>query len=293
MESIIKSVTAKVLGVDESHVNIDYRLMGGMSNFTYVIEVEGVKYTFRIPGKNAHVFVNVAEEKENMIIIEALGINNKTIYLDTEKGYKIAKYVEGTPLSEVSNPQFYLDEVAQVLHQLHDSGLKATNDYRPYERLDAYQKLVSDQGEYHSKKYFELKEEFLTYRSFLEQFPHVICHNDSQISNMVVEADQTYLLDWEFSGNNDPMYDVACVGNKDFDLALAFLPVYLGRAPKAEELKRLYLWRAFQCLQWYNVALYKDLIGLSQDLHLDFKAIAMMYSMKAEELLTQVRQMEV
>lgn len=293
MESIIKSVTAKVLGTDESKIHIKYRLMGGMSNFTYVIEVEGMKYTFRIPGKNAHVFVNVVEEKENMTIIEALGINNETIYIDTEKGYKIAKYVEGTPLSEVSNPQCYLDEVAQVLHQLHDSGLKATNDYHPYERLNTYQKLVSDQGEYHTEKYFKLKEEFLSYRSFLDKFSHVICHNDSQISNMVVEADHTYLLDWEFAGNNDPMYDVACVGNKDFDLALSFLPIYLGREPEAEELKRLYLWRAFQCLQWYNVALYKDLMGLSQELQLDFNAIAVMYSMKAEELLTHVRQLEV
>ena len=292
MESIIKSVTAKALGVDESNVIIDHRLMGGMSNFTYVVEVEGAKYTFRIPGKNAEVFVDRQEEKENIAIIDALGINNETIYVDVEKGYKIAKFVEGTPLSEAEDAQPYLDEVAVVLHKLHDSGLKAMNDYRPYDRLDAYEKLVSDKGEYHTEKYFELKEEFLGYRSFLDQFPLVICHNDSQISIMVVEADHTYLLDWEFAGNNDPMYDVACVGNKDFELALAFLPIYLGREPKVEELKRLYLWRAFQCLQWHNVALYKDLIGLSEDLHLNFKAIASMYSMKAEQFLTEVKQFE-
>lgn len=292
MKSIIKSVTAKALGVEESSVRIDHRLMGGMSNFTYVVEVNGVKYTFRIPGKNAEVFVDRQEEKENIAIIDALKMNNETVYIDVEKGYKIAKFVEGTSLSEVGNPEAYLDEVAVVLHKLHDSGLKAVDDYRPYDRLEAYEKLVSDQGEHHSEKYFELKAEFLGYRSFLDQFPLVICHNDSQISNMVVEADQTYLLDWEFTGNNDPMYDVACVGNKDFDLALAFLPVYLGREPKASELKRLYLWRAFQCLQWHNVALYKDLIGLSQDLHLDFNMIAGMYSMKAEQFLTEAKKIE-
>ena len=116
MESIIKSVTAKALGVDESNVIIDHRLMGGMSNFTYVVEVEGAKYTFRIPGKNAEVFVDRQEEKENIAIIDALGINNETIYVDVEKGYKIAKFVEGTPLSEAEDAQPYLDEVAVVLH---------------------------------------------------------------------------------------------------------------------------------------------------------------------------------
>lgn len=293
MEQIIKSVTAKVLGVEESQIKIDHRLMGGMSNFTYVIEVEGVKYTFRIPGKNASVFVDFTAEKENINIIDALTINNETVYTDPKKGYKIAKYVEGTPLSEVMDPVPYLEEVSKVLHVLHESGLKAVDDYRPYERLDAYQQLVTDFGIMHDPKYFELKSQFLSYRPFLDQFPHVICHNDSQISNMVVEADQTYLLDWEFAGNNDPMYDVACVGNKDFELALAFLPIYLGREPQHEELKRLYLWRAFQCLQWHNVARYKDLIGLSKDLHLDFNAIANMYLVKAEQFLTEMEALEV
>ena len=53
MENIIKSVTAKVLGVSPSDVVIDDRLMGGMSNLMYVIVVNDEKYTFRIPGKNS------------------------------------------------------------------------------------------------------------------------------------------------------------------------------------------------------------------------------------------------
>lgn len=292
MENIIKSVTAKVLGVSPSDVVIDDRLMGGMSNLMYVIVVNDEKYTFRIPGKNSEVFVNRKEELANIQIIDELGINNQLIYFDPETGYKISKFVEGIPLSEVENPDLYLEEVSKVLHVLHESGLSAKNDYQPYERLNLYQQLVTDFGYQHSEKYFELKQIFLSQRTFLDQFPKVICHNDSQISNMVVEADQTYLLDWEFTGNNDPMYDVACVGNKEFELALKFLPIYLGREPKKEESRRLYLWRAFQCLQWHNVALYKDLIGLSRDLHLDFNLIAAAYLTKAEQFLVEARQFE-
>ena len=73
-------------------------------------------------------------------------------------------------------------------------------------------------------------------------------------------------------------------------MALKFLPVYLGREPQAEESRRLYLWRAFQCLQWHNVALYKDLIGLSKDLGLDFNMIAAAYLTKAEQFLSGANQ---
>ncbi|MDE5978256.1 MAG: phosphotransferase family protein [Turicibacter sp.] len=285
MESIIKSVTAKALGVSTEVVMIDYRLMGGMSNLMYVIDVEGEKYTFRIPGKNAEVFVDREEELANIRIVDELGINNKTIYFDTKTGYKISKFVEGTPLSDVKEPESHLEDVAKVLHTLHESGLKAQDDYRPYDRLNKYEKLVSDFGYKHAKEYFELKDAFFSQREYLDQFPKVICHGDSQISNLLIAKNQTYLLDWEYAGNNDPLYDVACVGNKDFDLALKFLPIYLGRKAKPEEYRRLYLWRAFQCLQWHNVALYKEMIGLSQDLGIDFNMIASNYLTKAAQFL--------
>jgi hypothetical protein len=84
---------------------------------------------------------------------------------------------------------------------------------------------------------------------------------------------------------NDPFYDCACVGNQDFALAEEFLPIYLNHQPKPEEWRRLYLWRAFQCLQWHNVALYKELIGLSQELKVNFKGVAAAYLVKAESFL--------
>ena len=35
------------------------RLLGGMSNYTYVVESEGQKYTFRVPGKHAEALRNI------------------------------------------------------------------------------------------------------------------------------------------------------------------------------------------------------------------------------------------
>lgn len=44
------------------------------------------------------------------------------------------------------------------------------------------------------------------------------------------------------------------------------------------------LWRIFQCLQWHNVALYKDGIGLSEELKIDFNFFAKQYLIKIEGL---------
>jgi len=282
MENIIRDEILKVFNVEDKKVKVESRLLGGMSNYTYVVSVEDKKYTFRIPGKNASAFVDRVEEQDNINRIRELDLNNETLYLNLESGYKIAHFVEGTPLSE-KDPLESLDEVSVLLKTLHSTKIRASKDYNPLKRLEKYEDLVKDFGKTYDEKYSLLKEKFLSHFDFLDSNVKVFCHNDSQPSNFVV-GEKNYLLDWEFGGNNDPLYDVACYGNMDFNHGLALLPVYLGREPRLDELKRVYLWRVFQCLQWHNVALYKDLIGLSKDLKLDFNMIAGLYLTKVETL---------
>ena len=50
---------------------------------------------------------------------------------------------------------------------------------------------------------------------------------------------------------------------------------------------RLYLWRIFQCFQWYNVAVFKDMYGLSEKLKIDFKAVANKYLQNIENLMNE------
>ena len=75
---------------------------------------------------------------------------------------------------------------------------------------------------------------------YLETNRYTLCHGDSQISNFLKTDKTLKLMDWEFTGNNDPIYDVACFGNNNFDHALALLPVYLKRTPELKEYNRLY-----------------------------------------------------
>lgn len=289
-EQIIKEVTADVFNVIPGSVHVHDRLMGGMSNYTYVIEVKGKKYTFRIPGKRAEKFVDRVIEKHNIGLVDTLHLNNKTVYLDIEKGYKIAEYIEGQPLSEL-DPLDYLKDAAIVLHTIHESGLRSDYDYNPLKRLMTYEEHTYEFDYDHCDRYNSLKDRFLSYKDkYMDPDRLTLCHGDSQISNFVVTPEKELrLMDWEFTGNNDPFYDIACFGNNNFDHALALLPVYLGREATVEEYNRLYFFRAFQCLQWHNVALYKEFIGLSIELGVDFDFVANLYLDKAEKFLNNIQ----
>lgn len=288
-EKIIIEVCTEVFNVKDNEIKVIRRLMGGMSNYTYVIKVKSKLYTFRIPGKKAEKFVDRIIEAHHIGLIEKLNLNNNTIYLDIVTGYKIAEYIEGTPLHEL-NPLDYLKEASEVLHKIHDSGLKSNYDYNPLGRLSLYENHTTDYGYVHSNRYIELKQKFLSYKDkYMDDSKLVLTHGDSQISNFVITADDVKLMDWEFTGNNDPYYDIACFGNNDFAHALALLPVYLGKEPTTEDYNRLYFFRAFQTLQWHNVALYKEFIGLSKDLGVDFMFISNLYLDKAEKFLNSIK----
>lgn len=289
-EQKIIEVCTTVLNVTEEEVTVEHRLMGGMSNYTYVIKIKDELYTFRIPGKNAEKFVDREVEAHHITLVEPLELNNETIYLDIENGFKIAKYIEGQPLSEL-NPLDYLEQASEVLHSIHESELVSDYDYDPLGRLQKYEGYTFEYNHKHSERYEELKARFMELKdTYMNKERLTLSHGDSQISNFVkTPEDSLKLMDWEFTGNNDPFYDIACFGNNDFNHALALLPVYLGREPEVEEYNRLYFFRSFQCLQWHNVALYKEFIGLSVDLGVDFMFIANLYLDKAERFLNSIK----
>ncbi|QMS84452.1 choline/ethanolamine kinase family protein [Candidatus Xianfuyuplasma coldseepsis] len=288
-EQIIQEVTMQVLQVDKHDIHIVKRLMGGMSNYTYIIDVKGDLYTFRIPGKKAEKFVDRTIEKANIELVKPLSLNNDTVFLDIASGYKIAHYIDGTPLSE-NNPIDHLKEAAEVLHKIHDSDLQAVNNYDPNHRLECYESHLEEFNYTHTDRYLKLKAKWESLKpTYMDESRLVLCHGDSQVSNFVVTNNGLRLMDWEFTGNNDPFYDIACFGNNDFNHALQLLPVYLNHEPTTEDYNRLYFFRAYQCLQWHNVALYKEFIGLSVDLGVDFMFVANLYLDKTEKFLQSIQ----
>jgi thiamine kinase-like enzyme len=261
------------------------RLEGGMSNYTYVVETQNKKYTYRVPGKFAEKFVDRVDEWHNIQEVERLGLNNVTTYVEILSGEKLAEYVEGTIMS-TTDVVSYNELSVKALKKIHGSDLKF-KDYNAFGRLDDDERYCHETGFTHPQEYLDLRAKLEELRKTYKSVKMVPCHCDYQPTNLVISGDKLYVLDWEFAGMNDPFYDIACYGNAGFDKALALLECYVGHKPTDEELHRLYFHRAFQCLQWYNVAIFKDRVGLSKDLNMDFNAVALMFLGMAKDLLNK------
>lgn len=264
-ESILHQIDPKL--------KIVKKFSGGMSNQTFLVTDEKNFFTFRVPYESGKPFTNFIDEQNVLEQITPLNINSKVLYFNVDNGVKLSEYVDGCMLEEPINYQL----VSDSLKKLHQSNL-TFNSYNHLQRLDNYEQLVTNIDQ----DYIEIKNNWLQlFNNFLINFVNYPTHGDSQISNWLVTNQQLYLLDWEFSAQNDFIYDICCFGNNDFDQALKLLAVYIDN-PTKEHYIRLYGWKVYQSLQWYLVASYKANIKDYQSSGLDFNLIKNNYLDKAQ-----------
>ena len=95
MENKIKKIASDVFKTSPDKIKIEYRLLGGMSNYTYVISHNDNWYTIRILGEGAEIFVDRKAEEHNLKEATKLGIVNETVYFNVKTGVKISKYIKG------------------------------------------------------------------------------------------------------------------------------------------------------------------------------------------------------
>lgn len=269
----------KILQQIDPRLNIVDRFVGGMSNQTYLVSDDKHLYTFRLPYDEGKVFCNFHTEHRTLNLIAPLEINAKTYFFDESTGIKISEYVAGHNLTTIN----YI-EVSRVLKTLHTSNIQLP-PYDHVKRLTTYEQLLPSLD----YNYINLKNLWLElYDQFLCNYITTPCHGDSQISNFI-EGKKLYLLDWEFSGQNDSMYDLACFGNDDFNDAILLLKTYQPNYTN-NELLRLYGWRMFQCLQWYLVASYKANCPNFNKSGINFNTVSQSYLNKAQVFYDTLKQ---
>lgn len=267
----VKEILKNTLG--EDYV-IEHEVQGGMMNVSYLIRSGDKRYILYLPTEQANEMVNREYEKEHQLIVRALGITSKNVYFDVKSGIKINEYIEGTSIDKTADID--LKKIAKLFHTLHSSMLISKEDYNPFERfINIYEKESHSFDYDFPQLYKDIREFVIKHREYLENQRKVLCHNDSQRSNIIKCDDgYYYFIDFEFMGNNDPIYDVAAFGNGDVKDGRELLDVYCNNSPSDEEIKRFYLWRMFISLQWYNVAITKHFRGEGEKHNFNFLDVA-------------------
>lgn len=273
-----EEILLKAMGQD---AHILAPLVGGMMNESYIVSRNNQKYVLYISTKQANEMVNRVREKKDQKIFYDLGITSQNVYFDCQTGIKINEYIEGSSIDKVDS--FDYAKIATLFHVLHDSKRLCEVDYLPFQRFVGYEREAHNFVPHQDPQYLEIRNALFEKKDYLEKQKKTICHNDAQRSNIVVTPEgDYYFIDFEFVGNNDPIYDIACFGNGLVSEGYQLLEAYFKK-PSKDEKERFYLWRMYISLQWYEVALVKHYRGEGEIHHFNFLDVAAHFLNNAQQ----------
>lgn len=251
----IKELLSEVLGVQEY---TELLRMGGLTNRTYKVKLcDDRIYVIRLPGEGTEEMINREDEKVSTTLACRLGIDANLLYFG-KNGEKVTEYIDGAimlspdSLEERDN----LEKVAQLLHSLHTCGEDTKVPFDVFDMAGAYERIIRDNHVSLYDDYHAVRASIMEIKQEMDQSPAPVvpCHNDPLCENWVLDRDgRLFLIDWEYAGMNDAMWDLADVS---IEAALSaeqdhiLLSAYFGRPPTVGEYKRFganklyldYLW---------------------------------------------------
>lgn len=233
--------------------------LGGMTNHSYKITREdGLEYLVRIPGEGTEELINRIDERKSTELACKLGLDSSLLYF-SDDGRKVMTFIhDPQPMSEeIMRQGRNIIQAADIFHRLHTCGIDTGVRFEVFEMADRYEKIIHDGGGALYGDYEAIRKTVMDIKEELDkgiQKQRVPCHNDSLVGNWVLDdKGKLYLVDWEYSGMNEAMWDLSCLSieaNYSDENDNELLRAYFSREATVEEKKRFiaaklyvdYLW---------------------------------------------------
>lgn len=196
-------------------------LLGGTTNRTWKITVGDNNFrVLKVWNKNSDKLgINRTCEVFNSTVAHRSGIGAEIMYHNMVSGIMVAEYLDGNVLSndDLSNYKT-MSDIINTIKKLH-TGNRFVNDFDIFNLMDKFLKTCKDNNYKLSESFIEHKKNMYyinKIRKYLNQVngPTVPCHNDIMINNIIKTKNKYKFIDFEYSGNNDPCYELGHMWNE-------------------------------------------------------------------------------
>lgn len=192
----------------------DITPIGGMTNKNYKVEVDGEFFVLRVPGNGTEEMISRADEIRNAVYANEVGVDAELVYFNEESGVKISRFIANaeTLTADAAKKQYNMTKVCNILRKLHTCERAMDNDFDIYGKIEKYERLTKEANGKFFDDYAEVKEKVYKLKEIMESLDAKLtpCHNDTLADNFIKSGEEEmYLIDWEYAGMNDPMWDLA------------------------------------------------------------------------------------
>jgi len=221
-----------------------------LTNRVYKVVTASGSFCLRIPGEGTAVFIDRRAEEANARAAAEAGIAPAVLHFGPD-GVMATRFIDGATLSPErfrDNPG-PLQRTAQALRRLHDDVPSFSRDFHVFEIMQGYAKLLKKSGVVPRSDHLDLVDRAQAARCALEEnpVPWRPCHCDPTGANLIDTRARIWIVDWEYSAMNDPMWDLAYLSvEAEFDAVFdeRLLCEYFARPPRATETARMLIHKA-------------------------------------------------
>jgi len=211
-------------------------LSGGLTNTNYLVDAEGDRYVVRIPGASTELLaVDRENERHNATAASATGVSPRIVEVLEDLDVMVIEFVEGTTMSSerLRSPEM-APRIAESLRRLH-AGPRFLKDFDMFRLTERYLRVCGERD-------YRIPDGFADHRGQVTEIeraldasplPSVPCHNDLLAENYIDDGEQLWIVDFEYSGNNDPTFELGDTAQEcgfDADQRARLCEAYFGEA---------------------------------------------------------------
>jgi thiamine kinase-like enzyme len=239
-------------GIDAATVSIER--LGGLTNLVFKVG----EYCLRIPGKGTEEYIDRANEAVAAMEAARAGVSPEVVRFEASTGIMLTRFISG---AVTMSPDLFKTRkgtparAGRAFRKLHQSGARFPFRFELFAMIDDYLNILSGKTVDLPQGYHDVLAEAETVRAALNAHPLPLaaCHCDPLCENFLDTGERMWVVDWEYSGLNDPMWDLGDLSvEADFDRGQdeEMIEAYFGGAPRPDELGRIIIYKAMCDLLW-------------------------------------------
>ncbi|MDF3415485.1 phosphotransferase family protein [Sulfitobacter sp. M57] len=232
--------------------------LGGLTNLVHRVDMGDTSVIVRIAGDGTEEYIDRTVEVHNAEAAARAGVSPRVIFAEPASGLMISETV---PDVETMSPELFATRGGSparagiALAKLHTSGETFQFRFELFAMIDDYLNILSTKDVELPEGYDGVVAAANPIKQVLESANITLapCHCDPLCENFLDDGTVMWIVDWEYSGMNDPLWDVGDLSveagmnaRQDSELMTA----YFGRPATAAETGRMVIYKAMCDLLW-------------------------------------------
>ena len=238
---------------------LELNRMSGLTNHTYMVKLfSNEKIVVRLPGDGTEEMINRKDEKVSTELACNLKIDTDLIYFGDD-GTKITKFINNAENMnadklKATDKIIMLTDIFKILH---NSNVDTKIPFEVFEMAKNYENIISSHNVSMYDDYDKIKKIVMNIKEIVQKngdIKLVSCHNDPICENWICGDGKMYLIDYEYAGMNDAMWDLADVSieanyNDEHDMIM--LKHYFDGSPTKPQLQRFFANKIYTDYLWF------------------------------------------